>query len=292
MWPAQIVAPRVGIRSPLTVRQTATPRSSSSHDTSTALWSALSSLRELRVPQALDDRTMRTQRNEQAHLAQLLKSTVRRSSVGPDVCCLRHLMASVDDACPTSLALLLGLSSAIDRWTFWQVSDPETVKQAAPPVDEHTVADERSVRPERVPRGVVAAQDAHAYFHCLGGQVFSETMRQGLPATNSASALHFASHTRCGTARAIMGGVRPQDKSSFANRGAVIIACALMSALFSFEGSMSLSMVAVKHVGPTLTGGRLTDSNAPALVSASFTVPPQHCNLEHRTGLIHKLSCH
>ena len=43
---------------------------------------------------------MRTQRNERAHLAQLLKSTVRRSSVGPDVCCLRHLMASVDDALP------------------------------------------------------------------------------------------------------------------------------------------------------------------------------------------------
>ena len=177
MWPAQIVAPRVGIRSPLTVRQTATPRSSSSHDTSTALWSALSSLRELRVPQALDDRTMRTQRNEQAHLAQLLKSTVRRSSVGPDVCCLRHLMASVDDACPTSLALLLGLSSAIDRSTFWQVPDPETVKQAAPPVDEHTVADERSVRPERVPRGVVAAQDAHAYFHCLGRFISGDVAR-------------------------------------------------------------------------------------------------------------------
>ena len=43
---------------------------------------------------------------------------------------------------------------------------------------------------------------------------------------------------------------------------------------------MSLSMVTVKHVGPTLTGGRLTDGNAPALVSASLTVPPLHCNLE------------
>ena len=84
----------------------------------------------------------------------------------------------------------------------------------------------------------------------------------------------------------------PQIKSSFTNRGALYFIITLTSALLLFEGSMSLSMVTVKHVGPTLTGGKLTDSNAPALVSASFTVPPQHCNLEHRTGLIHKLSCH
>ena len=99
---------------------------------------------------------MRTERNERAHLAQLFKSTVRRSSVGPDVRCIRHLMASVDDACTTSLALLLGLSSAIDRCPFWQELDPETVKQAASPADECAVADECSVRPQRIPRGVIA----------------------------------------------------------------------------------------------------------------------------------------
>ena len=105
---------------------------------------------------------MRTQRNERAHLPQPLKSTVRSSSVGPDVCCLSHLMASVDDACPTSLALLLRLSSARST-VFWQGGDPDTVKQAASPVDEHAMADERSVRPERITHGVVASWDAHAY---------------------------------------------------------------------------------------------------------------------------------
>ena len=96
---------------------------------------------------------MRTMRNKRAHLAQRLKSTVRSSSVGPDACCLRHLEWPPS----TTPALRLCCWGSHPRSTagpFWQVPDP--VKQAASPADEHAVADERSVRPERVPRGVVA----------------------------------------------------------------------------------------------------------------------------------------
>ena len=109
--------------------------------------------------------------------------------------------------------LWLWLSSAIHRWPFWQGADPETVKQPASPADERAVADERSVRPERIIRGVVAyPQHAHAYFHCLCGQVSSETMWHALPVTGVASVPHSAGQTRCGTARVLMGGVRPHDK--------------------------------------------------------------------------------
>ena len=134
-------------------------------------------------------------------------------------------MASVDGTCPTSLALLLALIHDRLSWAFWQIPDPDTVKQAASPVDKRAVADERSVRPERMPPcGVVTPQDAHgANFHFLGGQVSSETMGLALPATGACVRPAPSLPVETTFVTVFVGGMGWQDQMSISLKGALYL---------------------------------------------------------------------